>query len=73
MAQFDFILVHFFEEKKFAVMKTKDALPKNILEHVDINTWSTSATVEVKWQDNCYPAHLLQFGGMYNKNSYRFM
>lgn len=59
-----FALVHFFEEKKFSVMKVKDCLPK-LNDDYNFSTWNSSEEIEVLWDNGQpYPANVLQFGGM---------
>lgn len=60
-----FALVSFFEEQKFSVMRLKDCIPKIIeKETLDLVAWDQNQIIEVMWQEDFYPANILQFGGM---------
>lgn len=58
-----YALVHFFEEKKFSVMKLKDCIPQ--IDDFNLDTWDPKEIIEVLWDNGePYPANILQFGGM---------
>ncbi|GBM35000.1 hypothetical protein AVEN_240362-1 [Araneus ventricosus] len=61
-----FVLVFFYEEKKYSVIKLKDAVKNSDLQIMNLHTWDTKQSVETKWRDGMYPANFLQFGE--NKN-----
>ncbi|XP_054717081.1 uncharacterized protein LOC129226495 [Uloborus diversus] len=59
------VLVHFFEEDRFSIMKLKDCLPKDTLdfmnENFNIEEWNRDKVMQVSWDGICYPARFLQF------------
>lgn len=58
-----FILVHFFEENKFSVLRLKKSveLDKNL----EICKWDPSKKIDVLWHGTTYPGYILQFGGKF--------
>ncbi|GBN03708.1 hypothetical protein AVEN_258838-1 [Araneus ventricosus] len=58
-----FVLVFFYEEKKYSVLKLKEAVKNSDLQMMNLHTWDTKKSVETKWRDGVYPANFLQFGG----------
>lgn len=62
-----FTLLHFYEENKFSIMRLKDVIPKGmeIADNYDLKKWDSTQVISVKWDNGfCYPARILQFGGM---------
>lgn len=62
-----FTLLHFFQEKKFSLMRLKEVVPEGMLisDDYDLSKWDTNLVVSVKWDNGfSYPARILQFGGM---------
>ncbi|GBN47948.1 hypothetical protein AVEN_10322-1 [Araneus ventricosus] len=57
-----FVLVFFYEEKKYSVLKLKGAVKKSDLQMMNLHTWDTKKSVETKWRDGVYPANFLHFG-----------
>ncbi|GBN80599.1 hypothetical protein AVEN_187825-1 [Araneus ventricosus] len=57
-----FVLVFFYEEKKYSVLKLKEAVKNSDLQMMNLHTWDTKKSVETKWRDGVYPANFLQFG-----------
>lgn len=60
-----FVLVFFYEEKKYSVLKFKEAVKNSDLQMMNLHTWDTKKSVETKWRDGVYPANFLQFGGKF--------
>ncbi|KAG8158374.1 hypothetical protein JTE90_020372 [Oedothorax gibbosus] len=58
-----FVLIHFFEEKKYSVISLKDATPAGIDFPDDFNfaEWDCSTVVNAVWVDDVYPAYFLKF------------
>lgn len=65
MIKKQFVLVYFFQEEKYSILKLKDAVLPSQLENFDMNTWDPKQIVETKWNDSLYPAKFLQFGGKF--------
>lgn len=60
-----YVLVFFYEEKKYSILKLKDAVSQSDLLIMDLATWDRKQSVETKWEDGTYPANFLQFGGKF--------
>ena len=64
------VLIHFYEEKRFSILKLKDCLPKDCEEFSSEkfkiqDQWNRERRMEVEWNGSSYPAYFLQFGGKF--------
>lgn len=59
------VLVYFYEENQFSVLKLRDAVDSSQLAEIDVKLWDPKKSVETKWDNHYYPANFLQFGGKF--------
>lgn len=55
------ILVKFYEEEKYSVLRLKRAV--QLQEPIDFAAWDTKRSIDVLWNGTTYPGNILQFGG----------
>lgn len=64
-----FVLVHFFEENNFSILRLRDAVTANssffLNNENHLEQWNPSTEVESFFADDVYPAKFLQFGRKY--------
>lgn len=55
------ILVKFYEEEKYSVLRLKKAV--SLKENTDFSAWDKHKSIDVLWNGTTYPGNILQFGG----------